>query len=246
MVLSELLAVVPPPLPQAAHADPARWERVEAEMGLRFPTDYKEFIDTFGAVMLPQEMWVYSPFAEPEHLNLFRQNETMLPVLKSLINDLGGYPHDFYPSSPGLLQVARSWVKDLDVFWVASRDHSNWPMFLAGRWIESEYRQYDCSFTSFLAKLYRGEIGEDDWAGPGYPDYQPPRPRPGAQVRVLLVAPQKLDGRTGALLTEVIDEETEVTIWTPVTPEELEEFGRFMRAVEQIDWSEPGIHEVRY
>ena len=68
----------------------------------------------------------------------------------------------------------------------------------------------------------------------------------GEQIRYVLISPQKLEGRIGAVLMEVIEEESEVTLWTPRTSQEFEEFERFMRAADQIDWSKPGVHEVRY
>lgn len=68
---------------------------------------------------------------------------------------------------------------------------------------------------------------------------EPLTPSVGAQVRLLIEAPRKLEGRTGVLMMEVIDDEPDVSIWTPSTPEELAEFDRFLKAAERIDWSQP-------
>jgi len=65
-------------------------------------------------------------------------------------------------------------------------------------------------------------------------------------VHRLLSPPERTAEGQLLLWTEVIRGKSEVMIWTPETPEELEEAKRFLRAVERIDWAKPGIHEVRY
>lgn len=65
-------------------------------------------------------------------------------------------------------------------------------------------------------------------------------------VHRLLSPPERTAEGQILLWTEVIRGKSEIMMWTPETPEELEEAKRFLRAVERIDWTKPGIHEVRY
>lgn len=52
------------------------WEKVEDSYEIKFPNDYKSFIEYYGEGGINEFLWILSPFSEYENLNtIFKFNE---------------------------------------------------------------------------------------------------------------------------------------------------------------------------
>ena len=45
------------------------WEKVEDSYEIKFPNDYKSFIEYYGEGRINEFLWILSPFSEYENLN---------------------------------------------------------------------------------------------------------------------------------------------------------------------------------
>ena len=51
------------------------WEKVEDSYEIKFPNDYKSFIEYYGEGGINEFLWILSPFSEYENLNtIFKFN----------------------------------------------------------------------------------------------------------------------------------------------------------------------------
>ena len=68
--------ITPPPDPEET-GTPKTWEKIEAQLGLQLPPDYKALIDHYGTGSFADLIFVYNPFTQIEYLNLFYALETL-------------------------------------------------------------------------------------------------------------------------------------------------------------------------
>ncbi len=45
------------------------WEKIEKELNVIFPSDYKYFIDNYGAGAINDFLWIFSPFEDNKNIN---------------------------------------------------------------------------------------------------------------------------------------------------------------------------------
>jgi len=46
------------------HADPAAWDRLQAELGIRLPADYRVLVDAYAPVQLNHHLYLHHPATE--------------------------------------------------------------------------------------------------------------------------------------------------------------------------------------
>lgn len=63
--LARLAELLGPPPPDVV---PVPWGEARAEVGFKFPADYRELIDTYGGISLNGEFWIGGPSEKPSSL----------------------------------------------------------------------------------------------------------------------------------------------------------------------------------
>ena len=107
MYLEKLKSILRVPQATCSKGDNFRWVKLEKEYGFNFPSDYKDFINTYGTGSVNDFIWILTPFESSEHINIFSRAE----VMRNSYNYLKeSYPDDFkysiYPDKKGLLPWA--------------------------------------------------------------------------------------------------------------------------------------------
>lgn len=172
----QLTAVLPPPA-EAAPAPP--WERA-GEAGLRFPTDYREFVDLYGGGTLSGELNVIAPTLRPfqpgyprgfpgfARLAADDVGATFTDLRES---DPDANPYPLYPSPGGLLVWATTYNAD-HCFWdTRDDDPDRWPVVVWLRHVgPPQWREFDGCVADFLLALVNGSYEHADLlVGPGSP-----------------------------------------------------------------------------
>jgi hypothetical protein len=149
------LLVPPPPDPRNARGD---WRTLEAEMGLVFPDDYKQFIGLYGTGTMCSLFEIDSPFLFSEFYRV--------PVREAWITRTGIYreldrfsenplPYPVYPEIPGLLSCATYGTTDI-IGWLTNLDPQLW--YLVYRDRENGYFELrGMGFVEFLVAAIKGE-----------------------------------------------------------------------------------------
>lgn len=163
MAIDELTAFVEiPKTPSEVPAKP-NWEKIEKKIGLKLPSDYKNFVITFGSGLLGSFVYVFNPFSKNEGIELTAGITSLCKTLKQLKAHEGEreVPFPIYPDTPGLLP----WGGDENgngYYWLTDGKPDQWPTIVcAGR--DSRWQKFDMSMTTFLAKSLQGEIKCKIW-----------------------------------------------------------------------------------
>ncbi|MCG8419786.1 MAG: SMI1/KNR4 family protein [Proteobacteria bacterium] len=139
--------------------NPGGWEKVEQELSLVLPEDYKWFIEQYGTGCVSMYVWILNPFSKNENLNLIYQIGSQSALFREMKDELGeeGCPYRVYPDEGGLVPFAISDNGDT-LFWLAdSQDPQDWPV-VVNQTRSSIYEVHEQNMTSFLLKLVTGEI----------------------------------------------------------------------------------------
>jgi hypothetical protein len=158
VTLTSLRADLSPPPRPLESGSPEEWSRVEERLGSRLPSDYKEYIDTYGTGQINGLLWPHNPFAANRFLNLFRLVADEVGALRRR-KDLSGdevCPYPLYPEPGGLLPWGLTDNGDV-LFWLTKGQPDGWLVVVNGT-RSPEYDEYDESMTSFLTKLVAGVI----------------------------------------------------------------------------------------
>lgn len=126
------------------------WDTVEQELKIKFPNDYKKFIDLYGEGAINDFLWILSPFSEYENLNTKVKIKEMYEAYKILKND---YPElcefEFYNDEVGIFPWGITDNGD-ELYWYFSKKETSIVV------IESRFSNkkiYDMSMTEFLYSL---------------------------------------------------------------------------------------------
>ncbi|MCI5076418.1 SMI1/KNR4 family protein [Oricola sp.] len=155
MKLGKLTARLPPP--QRPLETEGNWEKVEENLGVTLPEDYKEYIGVYGSGAVGGFLTVFNPFADQPGLNLLKQMKRQLDVFREL-RDKYGEPSPFaiFPERDGLLPVAMTDNGDV-VFWLTVDLPENWSIVVNEARSE-EYQHFECGLTELLAGMIDGSI----------------------------------------------------------------------------------------
>lgn len=55
-----------------------KWNEIELILGIKLPTDYKQFINTYGVGSVNDFLWVLNPFTQNMNLNLIEKGNVLL------------------------------------------------------------------------------------------------------------------------------------------------------------------------
>lgn len=161
MTFVSLCKILPTPAAPIEVGRVEEWPEIERVVGTMLPSDYKQYINTFGTGCIGNFLWPFNPFSENKHLNLVEQISVSLEALKVLKEKWGDRqcPYPLYPESGGLLPWGITDNGDI-LFWFTVGHPDDWPIVI-NEARAPVYEKYEESMTSLLSKLISGEIVSD-------------------------------------------------------------------------------------
>ncbi|MGW8361193.1 hypothetical protein ACWGK1_11570 [Streptomyces wedmorensis] len=81
ITLDALVRLCPPP---ADPPPPVDWSRAEHTLGTALPTDYKQLVDTYGAGIFDETIWLLAPSSAYDDCDLHTQTTERHDILDSL------------------------------------------------------------------------------------------------------------------------------------------------------------------
>jgi SMI1-KNR4 cell-wall len=130
-MLDELLRVLPPPKrPLDQRGD---WASVEAALGLRLPSDYKEFISVYGSGRIGTSLVIANPFHWLRHGQSVRATWSDWAKFYPDIAEYGEViPYPVYPQPGGLLPFGE--FGDVNILnWLTVGEPDLWPFLYYDR-----------------------------------------------------------------------------------------------------------------
>lgn len=160
MSLNELTKLIePPPAPtDGGSQDVAK--KLESHAGTALPTDYIEFGIVYGSGRMYDEfICVMNPF-DPSYLK-WRTGSLRRLAVEKQGKHLKDY--DIFPAKDGLLP----WGEDengTSLTWKTSGESDRWAVVVVGH--NGCIEEWQLSFSSFLAQLFKNEIHSQVWHEP--------------------------------------------------------------------------------
>ncbi len=175
--LERLFEVCPPPSKPNQPPTKSDWDRIESQIAISFPDDYKQILEKYGHGTW-QGFWYFFNPAVHDDANWFSpEGETTgkltLPILRAVReSDREEGVHDaefaIFPETGGMLPWAST--DNGGVFcWLTKGSQSNWPTvyFDEDPWRCVEKTVYELSCSEILLGAVTGElpIFEDEFGG---------------------------------------------------------------------------------
>jgi hypothetical protein len=156
MSVKELCAILS--FPDSPVENDGAWQKIEDELGISFPDDYKQFIDIFGTAYIGNFIYVLNPFAENRNFNFSEQHIMILEAFREIGSFFGGekFPYPLYPDKGGLLPWGFS-INGDHLFWFAQGEPQEWTIAVDES-RGASFETYNDSMSSFLVKLLKKEI----------------------------------------------------------------------------------------
>lgn len=175
MSVDALAKLVPPPEKPVETGTAKGWAKVERELGVRLPSDYREYITRYGSGSIGDFIFIHNPFTANQYLNLLKK----VPVTCSNMREFNEqevpedneFPYGIYPNSPGLLPFATD-AAGKDWSWLTKGPPDTWPVILTGG-RDPDYQPFKYTLTNFLCKALRRKIKCRIWPK----DFPPPAKR---------------------------------------------------------------------
>lgn len=156
MVFDELLSVMPVPSNVVEGGLGQDWGRVTGRFCDPLPTDYMQFIDTYGSGSVNGFLTVFNPFSANFHVNLFDQVLFTLSSLRALKAQFPReVPFPLYFEPGGMLPWGMS--IDGDIYcWLTNGISGGWQTVVICRHAPAGH--FKMTMTQFLARAIKGEI----------------------------------------------------------------------------------------
>ncbi|SOB78751.1 hypothetical protein [Streptomyces sp. 1331.2] len=146
------------------------WDDSLGLVGIRFPADYREFIETFGSGEVRGDLGVLDPLPRPGGVTA---NGGMAAMVRRTAEDIGPQframreessdlcPYRIYPEAGGLLAWAGNYNGDFCFWLTEAEDPDRWPVVVwrRGRFPDA-WSRYDMGMAEFLLLVIAGEDGE--------------------------------------------------------------------------------------
>ncbi|WP_020475356.1 SMI1/KNR4 family protein [Zavarzinella formosa] len=163
MAVKELVSFIPPPTSPLEVGDQSTWSSIEAELGSPLPSDYRDFVSTYGTGLLANLINVFNPFSRGEYRNLLQSTKRILDIARTLkIIMPERMPYAIFPEIGGMLP----WATDENgnwYFWLTEGSPDEWPV-IAGNSRDVDFQRFDIPMTTFLAKALKRKITCKFWA----------------------------------------------------------------------------------
>jgi len=153
-----LKKIVQPPNQPTDVGSLEEWKSVEQTLGLTLPSDYRDFIFTYGSGLFAQIYIVYNPFAKPEHVSCLPTSvEKVCQWEREFKKEAPGcVPYKLWPEIPGLLPWANDDMGN-EYFWFTEGSPDSWKI-ISNEVRGEGYREYGCRMTEFLCGVLTGNI----------------------------------------------------------------------------------------
>ncbi|MFE0701997.1 SMI1/KNR4 family protein [Streptomyces sp. NPDC058872] len=158
---------------QNRYADPAAWDRLHAELGIRLPPDYRALVDAYAPVQLNHHLYLLHPATERWNLGK-DMRDTVRAWSEVSWEDLDpdedprllfGLTELRFGTRCGPWPIAIT-DRGETVFLVAAESTTPWLLTEDG---EGGWARYDMSFAEWLCRYLAGE----DMAGPNTSTFYP-------------------------------------------------------------------------
>lgn len=140
------------------------WQAVEAELGMRLPSDYKEFMSVYGTGSVGTEGLTVLPPTAPEGYpyrggGMADESEN----LREMWNDR--WDNDVIPGLDAPEQLLAWGVghSDPDLYgWImTSAEPDEWPVVVWRRGVHPDFVYFDLGMVEFLRRLTTGDLPEN-------------------------------------------------------------------------------------
>jgi len=131
------------------------WKKIEDMFKIKFPIDYKLFIDNFGEGAINDFLCIFSPFSENKYLNtIFQFNEMKeaYEVIKECMPEMCEF--EFWKNGKGLFPWAITANGD-ELYWNYTGNSVDIVIF-GSRYYDKQI--FSCSTVEFLVQLLKKEI----------------------------------------------------------------------------------------
>lgn len=161
--LEILTSIVTPPVHPSEVPTHPDWEKIEKQLGLTLPVDYRDFVQRYGSGLLANFIRVFNPFSSFEYLALIPSVHRISDIRRTLKSTEGDeeVPYIVYPDAPGLVP----WGNDENgntFYWLTSGAPDRWPT-VVGEGRGRRWERFELPFTLFLAKTLTKEIECPIW-----------------------------------------------------------------------------------
>ena len=82
MPINNLISILTPPVSPSESGKVMKWPLIEDN--LSFPSDYVDFINTYGSGRIAEFIVIFNPFSQNEDVNFFEQYKFILEDLNYL------------------------------------------------------------------------------------------------------------------------------------------------------------------
>ncbi|EOI3468258.1 SMI1/KNR4 family protein [Cronobacter turicensis] len=151
-MIKKLTQLLPPPAFSSDSGKGKTWPLIAGS--INFPSDYVDFINTYGSGRIAEFIIIFNPFSKDENLSFFDQYNYILEDLNYLIeSDKGYYKYKLYPEDNGLIPVGVTDNGDY-IFWVVtSKENSEqWgTAIIPVRTPDVEY--FECNLVTLIEQI---------------------------------------------------------------------------------------------
>src|SRR5258708_2505206 len=103
MSIVELKKLVPPPSKPFEVGTLAQWRKIEDQLGMKLPRDYRAFVFAYGSGLFAGLYRVYNPFAASEHTALLSQSKRVCDYNRESQRSFPKrFPYPYHPEPGGL------------------------------------------------------------------------------------------------------------------------------------------------
>ncbi|EOU9551259.1 SMI1/KNR4 family protein [Cronobacter dublinensis] len=152
IMINKLTQILPPPASPSDSGKGKTWPLIPGS--IKFPSDYVDFINTYGSGRIADFIVIFNPFSKDENVNFFDQYNYISEDLGYLIeSDSDYYKYKLYPDDNGLIPVGVTDNGDY-IFWVVtSKENSNqWgTAVIPSRSPDVEY--FKCNLVSLIEQI---------------------------------------------------------------------------------------------
>jgi hypothetical protein len=152
MIIFDLLQIMPSPQKDFNPAND--WPRIQSELNLELPMDYKKFIDEYNTGRIADFIIIFSPFAKNANVNLLNQIHTQTGILQELHSSGEKIPYELFPKEGGILPFGITdngdvffWKTGLNVWHVIVNEARS-----------DEWEYFELSFLDFLEHFLLGKL----------------------------------------------------------------------------------------
>ncbi|UKD53505.1 SMI1/KNR4 family protein [Amycolatopsis sp. FU40] len=145
------------------------WAKVESDLGISLPPDYREFAENYPAVNIDDFLNIMHPCSSRPALNLIEQSPIIREMWSALwVRAEGDFPYPIFPADGGLFPWAYNDENGF-YFWKTGGAPSTWTVVV----VEAlQWWEHPGGFGEFIAGLTAGEIAspviESEISGPDY------------------------------------------------------------------------------